>query len=678
MNNYEYHIIHVDLSQPIIVDIQNNPVYLICWFKKLPISHLWLSEGIENHQQLLLKISNSIIQSLKHYVENKEVQFIQDLIVQGKVEEFYNILDKLYNINIRSAYLNPTLSIVICTRNRTSFLIQCINALLESDDNNFEIIVVDNDPSDDSTQKAVANFEKVIYIVEPKKGLDNARNTGAKAASNNIVAFTDDDVKVTANWTKELKKCFYDPQTMAVTGQILPLSITSKAQYIFEKYWSFNKGYFPVVYDGEYFKNNSAYGAPVWDIGAGANMAFRKKVFDLVGYFDDRLDVGASGCSGDSEFWYKILADGWECHYFPSLVVFHNHRNEMKSLKSQLFHYMKGQVSSLYVQFEKYGHIGNLRRIKKALPWYYLYRFKDKILGVESDKNITLFNEIKGCFSGALFYKKNKRTKDYNSPYPLHLNEAAVVNENTFVSVIITCYNYAHYLAQCIQSVVNQTYKQVEIIVVNDGSTDGTLELLKKYPTVITITTNRVGLSEARNIGVKQAKGSYVLFLDADDYLLNTCIEQNLYFFNYYPKAVFVVGDHERIDSEGASLPVRLMEEKEGFVYISLLNGNFIGMEAAVLYRRELFYCYTFDTTLRACEDYDLNLAISRYFPSVSHTHKVAVYRIHQKSMSSNNELMLKMVNRVLDKNKQLLVSNEEIRAFESGLINWKKLYSND
>jgi len=678
MKNYEYHIIPVDLSKPINVDIQKNPVYLICWFKKLPIAHLWLPEGIENHQQLLLKIIDAIVPSLKYYAENKEVQLIQDLIIQGKVDELYKILDKFYNLNDLSEDVLPSLSVVICTRNRTTFLLQCINALLESDDDNFEIIVVDNDPNDDSTEMAVKKFKQVTYIKEPKKGLDNARNTGAKAASNNIVAFTDDDVKVTANWTKELKKCFYDPQTMAVTGQILPLSIASKAQYIFEKYWSFNKGYLPVVYDGEFFKNNSAFGAPVWEIGAGANMAFRKKAFDLVGYFDERLDVGASGCSGDSEFWYRVLSDGWKCNYFPNLVVFHAHRNEMKSLKSQLFHYMRGQVSSLYVQFEKYGHIGNLRRINKALPWYYLYRFKDKILGVESDKNITLFNEIKGCFSGAIFYKNNKRTKEYNSPYPLHLNEAAVVNENTFVTVIITCYNYAHYLAQCIQSVVNQTYKQVEIIVVNDGSTDNTLEVLKNYPTVITITTNRVGLSEARNIGVKQAKGSYVLFLDADDYLLNTCIEQNLYFFNYYPKAVFVVGDHERIDSEGASLPVRPMEEKEGYAYISLLNGNFIGMEAAVLYRRELFYSFSFDKSLKACEDYEINLAISRYLPSVAHNNKVAVYRIHSNSMSTNNQLMMKMIYQVMEKNEKLLVSIEEKIAFENGLLNWKKLYSNE
>jgi len=91
------------------------------------------------------------------------------------------------------------------------------------------------------------------------------------------------------------------------------------------------------------------YGVPVWEIGAGANMAFRKSIFDLVGYFDERLDVGASGCSGDSEFWYRILAEGWNCFYQPKAYVYHQHREEAKDLNHQLFSYMRGQVSSLLV-----------------------------------------------------------------------------------------------------------------------------------------------------------------------------------------------------------------------------------------------------------------------------------------------------------------------------------------
>lgn len=92
-------------------------------------------------------------------------------------------------------------------------------------------------------------------------------------------------------------------------------------------------------------------------------MAFRRQIFALVGNFDERLDMGAAGCSGDSEIWYRILAEGWMCNYEPAAVVFHYHRQELDSLKKQMYLYMRGHVMALLVQFAKYRHWGNLIRL---------------------------------------------------------------------------------------------------------------------------------------------------------------------------------------------------------------------------------------------------------------------------------------------------------------------------
>src|SRR5690606_26798412 len=99
-----------------------------------------------------------------------------------------------------------------------------------------------------------------------------------------------------------------------------------------------------------------------------------KDIFKIVGGFDERLDVGASGCSGDSEMWYRILAEGWNCLYLPQVVVYHQHRKTMAELDKQLHAYMKGHVSALLVQHEKYGHRNNIRRIKRDLPLLYAKR----------------------------------------------------------------------------------------------------------------------------------------------------------------------------------------------------------------------------------------------------------------------------------------------------------------
>lgn len=91
-------------------------------------------------------------------------------------------------------------------------------------------------------------------------------------------------------------------------------------------------------------------------------------------------------------------------------------------------------------------------------------------------------------------------------------------------SIIIPNYNQGQFLPEAIESALNQTYDDFEVIVVNDGSTDNSLEIARKYPVKIIDQTNK-GLASARNTGIMNSKGDYLLFLDADDILLENCLE---------------------------------------------------------------------------------------------------------------------------------------------------------
>ena len=95
------------------------------------------------------------------------------------------------------------------------------------------------------------------------------------------------------------------------------------------------------------------------------------------------------------------------------------------------------------------------------------------------------------------------------------------------VSVIIPAYNYGRYLGDCIESVLNQTYKDIEIIVVDDESTDDTKEVASKYPVKYIWQMNK-GLSGARNTGIKEATGEYIMCLDSDDKLVPAAIEEHV------------------------------------------------------------------------------------------------------------------------------------------------------
>lgn len=672
-----YTIKHFFINSPDEELLTENKYFLVVWYQSIAIGHTWIEDSNQYHTA---KEFRKLVASIIHeYLSKKGTSdhSWSEHYKAGDYTQVVLIFEDILKTKNSNQTPNDSLSVVICTRNRPNALRTCIQALLASSDTDFEIIVVDNNPSNKETEEVVKEFIGIKYCLEPRKGLDIARNTGAYHASRNIIAYTDDDVTVHKDWIKELKNSFTDPLTMAVTGLVLPLSLETQTQYIFEKYWGFNRGYQPIVFDHTYFLNNLPYGVPVWDIGAGANMAFRKEVFDLIGWFDERLDVGAAGCSGDSEYWYRILAEGWNCNYNPLAIAFHLHRDKEADLKNQLFHYMRGQVASLLIVNEKYHHRGNLKRIYFGLPQYYYYRFKHRILKGASEDFSTIFTEIKGCISGWKFYRTVKKQQQ-NNPLrlPDALNKDVVVKPSVIVSVIITCYNYGHYLAEAIESVMKQSYQFIEIIVVDDGSTDDTQEVIKKYPQVVSIRTNRVRVSAARNIATKISKGEFLIFLDADDYLYSNAVELNLYYFSIYPKAAFISGAHDRVDKNKNYLPTKEPIQKEKDHYTSLLLGNYIGMEATVMYRRELFFCFHFDPKLAHCEDYDINLSISRYFPSFSHTTKIAAYRIHHQNKSRNSSRMLRTIEIVFAKQKKPLKNKEEEIAFETGLINWRKYYS--
>lgn len=216
-----------------------------------------------------------------------------------------------------------------------------------------------------------------------------------------------------------------------------------------------------------------------------------------------------------------------------------------------------------------------------------------------------------------------------------------VASEPALISVIITNYNHAQYLPESIGSVLNQNYRHVEVILVDDGSIDNTKEVVAQYPSVKYIYQTNQGLSAARNTGIDHSHGKYLVFLDADNWLLPNALATNLHYLQMHEKAAFASGghikvnEHRKIIKEGEK---KLVTEAH---YYHLLHHNYIEMHAAVMYRRWVFDHIRFDTSLKACEDYDIYLKIVRNYPVVHHQHPVAAYRKHSQNMSGNIPLMI-------------------------------------
>ena len=245
------------------------------------------------------------------------------------------------------------------------------------------------------------------------------------------------------------------------------------------------------------------------------------------------------------------------------------------------------------------------------------------------------------------------------------------------VSVIIPCFNQGRFLADAIESALGQSYRPLEIIVVDDGSTDDSARVAQQYAGVKLIRQANGGLSAARNAGLEASAGTYLVFVDADDRLLSEALRAGVNDLSAHPECAFVYGHYRLITADGAPMPSAEARRVCENHYFEMLRGNCIGMHAAVTYRRAVFDDVGgFDTTLGACEDYDLYLRITRRFPVHCHAEVAAEYRQHDTNMSKDAGLMLKTALGVLGRQRRYIRGDAQARmAYQAGLRYWQEYY---
>ena len=210
------------------------------------------------------------------------------------------------------------------------------------------------------------------------------------------------------------------------------------------------------------------------------------------------------------------------------------------------------------------------------------------------------------------------------------------------VSVVIPCYNNASFLRDAIQSVLSQTHPRTELIVVDDGSSDDTSDVASSYPVTRVIRQNNQGVSAARNVGLAQSRGDYVVFLDADDRLLPDAVDAGVRCLESHPACAFASG-HVRLAGQDGSI-LRVPDEPciEKDHYLTLLKYCYIWTPSAVMFRTAILKSVGgFNMTLSGAADWDLYLRLSRRLAVFCHPHLVAEYRLHDKSMSTNSAMML-------------------------------------
>lgn len=247
----------------------------------------------------------------------------------------------------------------------------------------------------------------------------------------------------------------------------------------------------------------------------------------------------------------------------------------------------------------------------------------------------------------------------------------------TLVSVVIPCFNQGQFLAAAIESVLSQDHEAIEIVVVDDGSTDETSIIASSYRDVTLVQQSNRGLGAARNAGFDAVKADYVIFLDADDVLLAGAIDAGIDCLERHPDCAFAWGRYRIRNEDGSLWEPTVSQPPQGDPYSALLRRNHIAMHATVMYRRRaLDTVGRFDPRLPACEDYDLYLRTVRRFPITSHAHVVAEYHKHTGGMSADSPRMLEAVLKVMEAQGEYILGNPEyVAAHAEGVRFWKAFY---
>ncbi len=242
------------------------------------------------------------------------------------------------------------------------------------------------------------------------------------------------------------------------------------------------------------------------------------------------------------------------------------------------------------------------------------------------------------------------------------------MNKSPTVSVIIPTYNRAHLIGRAIQSVLNQTYQDFEIIVVDDGSTDNTEEVMKRFNDerikYIKHEQNK-GEAAARNTGIKIARGEYIAFQDSDDEWLPEKLEKQIKVFENASSKVGVVytGFWRIKNGKKTYIPSSKITPKEGDIHNILLEGNFIGGPVTLIKKECFERAGMFDEELPLLTDWEMWIRLSKYYHFKYIDEPLVISYYQPDSIGRNQDASIRADELILEKHFEDIKKDSRLLA---------------
>jgi glycosyltransferase involved in cell wall biosynthesis len=316
---------------------------------------------------------------------------------------------------------SPLVTVCVCTRGRPRDIVHCLDSLQNLDYPNIEVLVVDNAPVDDLIRRLIRNdYPAFEYRCEARPGLNWARNLALMEAKGDIIAYIDDDAVADPRWVKTMVEDFFEhPEVMAVTGLVVPYELETEAQLLFEDYGGFGQGFDRKRFEMKGLIDYRDRFHYCCRVGTGTNMAFRRNVFDSIGFFDPALDAGTpTGGGGDLDIFFRALRQGYVLIYDPRAIVRHRHRCDHTSLLKQIFTWGTGIYAYLIKTALTYPH-ERTGAIRFSLWWLWERNVQRFLASLRARRHPELCRlrplilaELRGSLFGFLaYYMARRRVK---------------------------------------------------------------------------------------------------------------------------------------------------------------------------------------------------------------------------------------------------------------------------
>ncbi len=675
-------------------------------------------------------------------IKNKEIYF------KLLFHEIYDILKKnnyLYNKfnNFDSRFLNyslnygeeiafdiflnikkynkthPKISIIMPIFNSENFIEECLSSLINQIFKNFELICV-NDGSTDNTLKILKKFEekdeRIHIITQENLGAGNARNVGMKASKGEYIIFLDSDDIFNETMLEELYAQIKGNNLEIVICNSQNFYIFNNKTIFYKKNYSFSKKKLMIInkkFSSLNIKENffNTFIWWPWD------KIFKKKYIENLGIEFQNLKS-----TNDLFFICSAVISSNKILFFDKILI--NHR---VGIKSSIENSREKSWDNFYYA---------LKKLKKFIKKKGLYkRFKQDFINYVASFSIWHLETMNGksfCFLYKkirnewwnefgvskyiqnYFYNKNiyKKVKlileldlrqidsKINNQIVNYLNE-----KKKFcipkVSVIIPVFNAEKYLSDSLNSIINQTLKDIEIICINDGSFDNSLKILNYFREIdnriIIIDQKNKGVNYARNEGLKIAKGQFILFFDSDDILIKNALEKlfelsveknlEILYFNFksifddkinekhFSKNVYYkINSNENVKN-GKEIYIKLMKENKWifspcfqFIKNSFLLNNKINFFEGIIFDDNLFSFNLISNINRGLEINEVFYLKIFYYKTIKKTDKLLKklfdYIINIKELLLKSVNLENSINLIIQNSLELFIDSLEEKIF--------------